>query len=90
MDRTRPGADRIGKRELQAEALAAERQLPGHVKGCLACQQAGSNVRARCATWWRLKRTAHRARRKLRQWQQPETAGMQPLFTDEACDPPPF
>lgn len=77
--RTRRGADRITKQVLQAEAIAAETFVDWHLKQCRQCQQAGTNYRVRCGIWWEYARVAHRARRRLRQYAQPETTNIDTL-----------
>lgn len=79
MARTRPGADRITKQQLQALARHAEIGLSHHLGHCLQCKRAQADVRKRCAYWWGLARLAHQARRKLQQYAQPEAANMDPL-----------
>jgi hypothetical protein len=79
MGKTRPGIDRITKQQLTAQAVAAEAELSTHLHHCIVCKRAANNLRKRCGYWWALARRAHRARRKLAQFNQPETANIDTL-----------
>lgn len=90
MAKTRPGIDRITKQQLQAEHAYATMQATKHLKTCITCKHSGVNLYGRCLTWWRLAKAEHRTARALRQYKQPETQNMDPLFTEQQCDPPHF
>lgn len=77
--KTRPGIDRIDKQTLTASKAWLTGRTETHVKQCKQCSEAGTNQRAHCDTWWRLQRKLHTVRRKLRNLDQPDTAGMDML-----------
>lgn len=90
MAKTRPGVDRITKQRLQAEHAYALRQRNKHMRLCGQCSKSGDNLYMRCIDWWHLAKTERRTAKALREYKQPETQGMIPLFGVELCDPPPF
>lgn len=90
MDKTRPGVDRITKQQLQAAHGQAATLLHRHLTQCFTCKRAGANIYGRCDAWWHLAKAEHRTAKALREYKQPETQGMTPLFGVEQWDPPPF
>lgn len=90
MAKTRPGADRISRQALRAAHALAVWQLHAHLAQCITCKRAESDLYRRCNAWWRFAKAEHRTHRALREYEQPETRNMDPLWTEEQCDPPPF
>lgn len=80
MRKTTPGTDRIKATELRATVAAAKVAMDKHVPLCFRCKNAGTDLEARCTTWWRIARNWHETRRTLRQYETPSIEGELTLF----------
>lgn len=80
MGETRPGIERIGKQQKQAQLSDARISIASHMRDCGTCQRSGNDVYARCNTWWVYARQIYRARKALRRYDTNDTEGMVPLF----------
>lgn len=77
--KTRPGIDRLDKQELTVLKGWINGRMKAHMKQCPACTKAGTELRKRCGTWWRLARRLHQVKRALKKYDVPETASMDVL-----------
>ena len=66
MRKTRPGADRIGMRLLDASLSAYASALVLHGKECHKCMTADKDPFAHCGTWWEIKTELHRMQKQKR------------------------
>lgn len=64
MRKTRPGADRISMRLLDAAISTYAAALPMHVKQCVECMRAGTDAMAHCSEWWNTKAKLHQLQRQ--------------------------
>lgn len=64
MRKTRPGADRIAMRLLDASLSTYATALVLHGKECHKCMTAGSDAFMHCGTWWEIKTELHRLQRQ--------------------------
>lgn len=64
MRKTRPGADRISMRLLDAAISSYASALPMHVRECVDCMRAGTDAMAHCSKWWEIKAELHKLQRQ--------------------------